>query len=66
MFAGSLIEFLAPNYIGRILNQFKEENFDGDGGVYELLIQWIIVILISGVCSLLRDLIFGLASERIG
>ena len=66
MFAGSLIEFMAPNYIGRILNEFKNENFDGDGGVYDLLIQWIFVILISGVCSLIRDLIYGLASERIG
>merc|ERR1712223_1692829 len=57
---------MAPNYIGRILNEFKNENFDGDGGVYDLLIQWIFVILISGVCSLIRDLIYGLASERIG
>lgn len=66
MFLGSLIEFLAPNYIGKILNEFKEKNFDGEDGVYELMKIWIIVIIISGVCSLIRDIIFGMASEKIG
>ena len=41
-------------------------NFDGEGGVYEIMFVWIVVILISGVCSLIRDVIFGMASEKIG
>ena len=29
MFAGSLIDLVAPNYVGKIIDQFKAYNFDG-------------------------------------
>ena len=63
MFAGGLIDFLAPNYIGRMLDSFADNNFDEDDkGVYPLLKEWIVVILISGVCTFLREIIFGITS----
>jgi len=30
MFLGSLIEFLVPGFIGRIIEAFRENNFDGE------------------------------------
>lgn len=66
MFAGSLIEFLVPSYIGQIINKFKEGNFEEEGGVYDLLWEWIIVLIITVVCSFFRELIFGVTSWRLG
>ena len=66
MFAGSLIEFLAPYYIGRILNEFKNNNYDGDGGVYELLVMWMIWLVISAACNFVREVLFGITSQKIG
>lgn len=66
MFAGSLIEFLVPSYVGQIINKFRENNFDKDGGVYELLWEWIFFLVISVVCSFFRELIFGVTSQRLG
>lgn len=67
MFAGSMIDFLAPNYIGRMMDAFTEYNFDNDDdGVYPLIKQWIIVMAVSGVCTFLRDIIFGITSQRLG
>lgn len=38
MFAGSMIDFLAPNYIGRMMDSFADYNFDNDDeGVYPLI-----------------------------
>ena len=67
MFAGSLIEFLAPNYIGRMLDAFADDNFNTDDeGVYPLITQWLIIIAISSVCTFLREFIFGVTSQRLG
>ena len=66
MFAGSLIEFLAPNIIGRIMDQFRVENFEGDGGVYELIVTWMFWLVISSLCSFTRELLFGITSQRLG
>ena len=62
MFLGSAIDFLAPNYVGRIVDQFKVDNFRGDGGVQQLVLEWVLVTVGSGVCSFLRDFIFGVTS----
>ena len=66
MFAGSLIDFLAPNYIGQIINEFRNENFEGEDGVYDVVKIWLIVLAISSVCGFIRDLIFGVISQKIG
>ena len=62
MFTGSLIEFLVPNYVGQILNKFREGNFDGKDGVYEILATWLIMLAISAVCTFVRDFVFGITS----
>lgn len=66
MFLGSLINFLVPNYIGRIINAFKDEDFEWDGGVKSLIFEWILATIFSAACSGFREIIFGLASERVG
>ena len=66
MFAGSLIDFLAPNFIGQIINEFRENNFEGEDGVYDIVKLWIFVLLFSSICGLIREYIFGVASQRIG
>lgn len=66
MFLGSLVELLVPSFVGRIINQFKENNFDGDGGVKELLFQWILFTILSALCAFCREAIFGTTSQRIG
>ena len=62
MFCGSLIEFLVPNYIGRILNEFKEDNWEGDDGVYPLLLEWCYILIFSAICTFIREYIFGVTS----
>ena len=66
MFCGSIIEFLVPNYIGKILNEFRANNWDGEDGVYPVLTEWCIWLAISAVCTFIRDFIFGVTSQRIG
>ena len=66
MLAGSLIDFLAPNFIGKIFNEFRADNFEGEDGVYDILKIWVIVLAISSTCALIREFIFGVASQRIG
>lgn len=66
MFLGSLVEFLVPNYIGKIIMQFKENNFDGDEGVKELLFEWIMFTIFSAVCTAIREAIFGITSQKLG
>ena len=62
MFAGSLIDLVAPNYVGKIIDQFKAYNFESEGGVYDLLIEWIMWTLLSGFCTFIREAIFGITS----
>lgn len=38
MFAGSLIEFLVPSYVGSIINKFRERQFTEAGGVNDLIV----------------------------
>ena len=66
MFFGSLVEFLVPNYIGKIITEFKENNFDGDEGVKELLLEWIMFTVFSAICTAIREAIFGITSQKIG
>jgi len=62
MFAGSLIDLVAPNYVGKIIDQFKAYNFEGERGVFDLLIEWIMWTLFSGACTFVREAIFGITS----
>ena len=66
MFFSSIIELIAPNYIGKIVDQFRAYNFEGERGVYELLWEWLMIASISALSTLLREIIFSITSERIG
>ena len=63
MFLGSAIDFLAPNYIGSLINKFSEKDFTG---VRDVVIEWVGVAVFSALCSALREGIFGVASQRLG
>ena len=63
MFLGSAIDFLAPNYIGKLINKFKEDDFTA---VRNVVIEWVAVVVFSALCSALREGIFGIASQRLG
>lgn len=66
MFAGSIIEFLVPSFIGQIINEFRRDNFEGEDGVYDIVVLWVTVLVISAFCGLIREFIFGVASQKIG
>ena len=66
MFAGSIIEFLVPSFIGQIINEFRRENFEGKDGVYDIVVLWVTVLVVSAFCGLIREFIFGVASQKIG
>lgn len=66
MFAGSLIEFLMPDFIGKSVNAIKDGNFTGEGGVNELIVMSLMVTAFTATCSFFRELIFGVTSEKLG
>ena len=37
MFLASLNDLFVPDYIGKIVDAFTEENYEGKGGAHELL-----------------------------
>jgi len=63
MFAGSIADFIFPDYIGKVINKLAEEEYDA---VDKLLIQWIGLTCIGALCAFVRDFIFSLTSERLG
>ena len=66
MFLSSIIDLIAPNYTGKIIDQFRAYNFEGDRGVYELVWEWLMIAFFSSLCTLLREIIFSITSEKIG
>ena len=62
MFLSSVIDLIAPNYIGKIIDAFRAYNFEGENGVYDLLLQWLLIAFLSSLCTLLREIIFSIAS----
>ena len=63
MFAGSVIDMVAPGYIGLIIDGFKEEDFDR---VYSLITQFLYITAFTAVCAFIREIIFGLVSQKLG
>ena len=63
MFLGSTIDLLAPNYIGSILDKFREDDFDT---IHHIVFEWVGVSIFSALCSALREAIFGTASQKLG
>ena len=63
MFAGSVIEMVAPGYVGLIIDGIRIEDFDY---VYNLIVQFLYITLGTAFCALLREIIFGITSQKIG
>ena len=53
MFLASLADLFVPDYVGRIVDQFTEENYEGKGGVHELLKEWMIILSFCALCMFL-------------
>ena len=63
MFAGSIIDMAAPGYVGLIMDAVKNEDYDH---IRTLVLQFLFIALISGVCAFIRELIFGIVSQKLG
>ena len=63
MIAGSVVEMVAPGYTGLILDGFRAEDWPL---VYTLIVQFLYITLGTGVCALLREIIFGITSQKLG
>ena len=63
MFLGSTIDLLAPNYIGKILDEFRVEDFSA---IHWVVLEWVGVALFSALCTFIREAIFGVTSQRLG
>ena len=63
MFAGSLGEFIVPDYVGRVINALTEKDYDK---TTTLLYQWMIFLAVGALASLIREIIFGVTSEKLG
>ena len=63
MFAGSVVELVAPGITGRIIDGFKSEDWDT---VHALIVQFLYITAFTGVCSFFREIIFGIVSQKLG
>ena len=66
MFLASLSDLFVPDYTGRIVDAFMEENYEGPGGAFELLREWMLILLFGTACTFIQMSIFGLTGERLG
>ena len=66
MFLASLSDLFVPDYTGKIIDAFMEENYEGPGGAMELLKQWMVILLFGVACTFVQTSLFGLTGERIG
>ena len=51
MFLASLSDLFVPDYTGRIVDTFMEENYEGPGGSFQLLKEWMIILLFGVFCT---------------
>ena len=51
MFLASLSDLFVPDYTGRIIDTFMEENYEGPGGSFQLLKEWMIILLFGVSCT---------------
>lgn len=63
MFAGSIVDMVAPGYIGLIIDGFAAEDWDK---VYTLITQFLYITAITAVCGFFREIIFGIVSQKLG
>ena len=63
MFLGSITDFVFPDYIGRVADALRAGEWDL---LDEIVIWWMACMFTSATCAVLRDVIFGMTSERIG
>jgi len=63
MFAGSAQEYLVPDFIGKTLNAMKDGDKDE---MKRLIFWWVFTVIVGASCGLIRDIIFGITSQRIG
>ena len=67
MFAGSLVDFMIPHYVGLIINDLKDGKISyEEGGVNRKLVEWVFIVVIGSLCAFLREFVFGVTSERLG
>lgn len=66
MFAGSVIDMVAPGYVGLILDGFREADEKGWDPVYLLISQFLYITAFTAVCAFFREIIFGLVSQKLG
>ena len=63
MFLGAITDFVFPDVIGRIANALKDKN---EPMIDEILWYWMGLMLASGASACVRDVLFGMTSERLG
>ena len=51
MFLASLSDLFVPDYTGKIVDAFMEENYEGPGGAFQLLKEWMIILLFGTACT---------------
>ena len=66
MFLASLSDLFVPDYTGKIVDALLEENYEGPGGAFELLKQWMIILCFGAACTFIQTSLYGLTGERIG
>ena len=54
MFLASLSDLFVPDYTGKIIDAFMEENYEGPGGAMELLKQWMVILLFGVACTFVQ------------
>ena len=55
-----------PDYVGKIVDAYTEENYEGKDGVYQRLKEWMLILCVGVACTFCQNFIFGLTGERLG
>jgi len=55
-----------PDYVGKIVDAFTEEDYEGEEGVYLRLREWMLILAFGAACTFCSKFIFGLTGERLG
>ena len=63
MFLGSLTDFFFPSFIGKIITSMQTHDSEE---ITTNINYWVGTMIFSAVCSFCRDVILGVASERLG
>lgn len=66
LFLATINDMFVPDYVGKIVDAFTEENYEGKDGVFERLREWMLILFVGVTCTFLQKMIFGLTGERIG